>query len=305
MSRGFQPLRVPSVVVAALLMVAAGMCGCDVSRWDPGAPEVIEVSSYDLVTAAVQGSASHRVEEVWVYSTTDVLGVYPLPAKVALPSGLAQTLTLVPGIRANGVAASRRPYPFYEVNEVTVDGDPSTLEFHDFGGGYVDNGVLTTMVILAEDFESANRFVAGSNSNAEVIRITQPDQVFEGDGSGYIRLDSTQTQLSAATNEQLYNLPRDRPVYLEFNYKCDVSFLVGLDVLGGSQAGRLVILGLNPTCEADGQCVWKKMYLDLFPVLSSMPDAAAFEISLNASILADGSEGNIWIDNFKFVHFGD
>ncbi|MCH1587978.1 MAG: hypothetical protein L7S02_02135, partial [Flavobacteriales bacterium] len=66
--------------VAVLALVVAGMCGCDVSRWDPGAPEVIEVSSYDLVTEAAQGSASHRVEEVWIYSATDVLGVYPLPA---------------------------------------------------------------------------------------------------------------------------------------------------------------------------------------------------------------------------------
>ena len=65
-------------------------------------------------------------------------------------------------------------------------------------------------------------------------------------------MDSTHTQLSAATNEQFYDLPRDREVYLEFNYKCDVGFVVGLDVLGGSQAGRLPILGLNPTCEEDG-----------------------------------------------------
>ena len=157
----------------------------------------------------------------------------------------------------------------------------------------------------AEDFESANRFLAGANSNAEVVRQTEPSQVFEGAASGHIKLDSAHTQLSAATNEQFYNLPRDREVYLEFNYKCDVGFLVGLDVLGGSQAGRLPILGLNPTCDEEGLCEWKKMYLDLYPALSTMQDAAAFEIALNASIPADGSEGNIWLDNFKFVHFAD
>ena len=47
------------------------------------------------------------------------------------------------------------------------------------------------------------------------------------------------------------------------------------------------------------------MYLDLYPALSSMPDASSFEISLIANIQADGSEGNIWLDNFKFVHFDD
>ncbi|MEC7950668.1 MAG: hypothetical protein VX190_04850 [Bacteroidota bacterium] len=278
--------------------------GCRPEDWDLGAPEVLRVSEYDLLTTPAQGTAEHKVEEVWVYSATDVVGVYPLPATVALPAGEPQTLTLVPGIRANGVAATRRTYPFYEVNRVDIDGDPGTELDHAFGGGYVSTDALETKVILAEDFESANRFLESSNSNVEVQRTLDAANVFEGNGSGYIRMDSAHTQLNAATHEQFYDLPRDRPVYLEFHYKCDVGFVVGLEVFGGSQAGRLPILVLNPTCDAAG-CEWNKIYLDLYPALSSMPDAGSFEIGLNASIPADGTEGNIWIDNFKFVHFDD
>ena len=156
---------------------AAALLGCDTSQWDPGAPDVLEVSTYTLITTPEQGTNSHRVEEVWVYGAADVLGVYPLPATIALPQGEPQTVTLVPGIRANGVAATRRPYRYYDVNTVILDGDPATVESVEFGGGYVDHSGLTTKVILAEDFESANRFVAGSNSNAEVIRQTEPDPV--------------------------------------------------------------------------------------------------------------------------------
>ena len=289
----------------ALAMFAWGALGCQTDRWDPGAPEVIRVRDYELTTAPSQGTAAHGVEEVWVYSTTDVVGVYPLPATIALPGGEEATYTLVPGIRANGVSATRRTYPFYDVNVVTVDGNPSTEEVVDFQGGYVDTEALTTTVLLAEDFESANRFLESTSSNVDVIRITEPSDVFEGEACGYIRMDSAHTQLNAATHEQFYNLPRDRPVYLEFHYKCDVGFFVGLEVFGGSQAGRLSILGLNPTCDEEGTCVWKKMYLDLYPALSSMPDAGSFEIGLNANIPADGSVGNIWLDNFKFVHFDD
>ena len=193
-----------------------------------GAPEVLRISEYELVTTPAQGTAAHKVEEVWVYSATDVVGVYPLPATVALPAGEPQTLTLVPGIRANGIAATRRTYPFYEVNRVDLDGDPETELDHAFGGGYVSTDALETKVILAEDFESANRFLESSNSNVEVQRILDPANVFEGNGSGYIWMDSTHTQLNAATHEQFYDLPRDRPVYLEFHYKCDVGFVVGL-----------------------------------------------------------------------------
>ena len=265
----------------------------------------MRVSAYELTTTPEQGTAAHKVEEVWVYSSTDVLGVYPLPATVALPAGEAQTVTLVPGIRANGVTATRRVYPFYDTQRVSLDGDPSTQTDVAFGGGYIDGEGQSTKVILAEDFESANRFLESSNSNAEVVRVTNPAEVFEGVASGYIRLDESSTQLNAVTHEQFFDLPRDRPVYLEFHYKCDVAFAVGLEVFGGSQSGRLPILVLNPTCEDGESCVWNKIYLDLYPALSSMPDAGSFEIGLNATIPADGTEGNIWLDNFKFVHFDD
>ena len=289
----------------AAAMLVVGAAGCQTDRWDLGAPEVLRVSDYELATTPSQGTAAHRVEEVWIYSATDVVGVYPLPATVALPAGEEATYTLVPGIRANGVSATRRTYPFYEVSTVTVDGDPTTEEVVDFAGGYVDTEALTTKVILAEDFESANRFLESANSNVEVIRITEPSEVFEGEACGYILMDSAHTQLNAVTHEQFFDLPDDRPVYLEFHYKCDISFMVGLQVFGGSQAGSLPILVLNPTCDSGGTCVWNKMYLDLYPALSSMPDASSFEISLIANIQADGTEGNIWLDNFKFVHFDD
>ena len=227
-------------------MAMLSLTGCRPDQWDLGAPEVLQISDYVLNTTPAEGTARHKVEEVWVYSETDVVGVYPLPATVTLPGGEPQTLTLVPGIRANGIAATRRTYPFYEANRVDLDGEPTTEIDHVFEGNYVNTQALQTKVILAEDFESANRFLESTNSNVEVQRIIDSENVFEGDGSGYIRLDSNHTQLNAATHEQFYDLPRDRPVYLEFHYKCDVGFVVGLEVFGGSQAGRLPILVLNP-----------------------------------------------------------
>ena len=153
-------------------------------------------------------------------------------------------------------------------------------------------------VILAEDFESANRFLESSNSNVE-CSASSARNVFEGNGSGYIRMDNTHTQLNAATHEQFYDLPRDRPVYLEFHYKCD-GIVVGLEVFGAARPAGCPSC-VEPTCDEEG-CEWNKIYLDLYPTLSSMPDTGSFEIGLNASIPADGTEGNIWIDNFKFVH---
>ena len=82
----------------AAAMLVVGAAGCQTDRWDLGAPEVLRVSDYELATTPSQGTAAHRVEEVWIYSTTDVVGVYPLPATVALPAGEEATYTLVPGL---------------------------------------------------------------------------------------------------------------------------------------------------------------------------------------------------------------
>ena len=40
------------------------------------------VSSFDLVTTQDQGTSSNNINEVWVYTETDVLGVFPLPASI-------------------------------------------------------------------------------------------------------------------------------------------------------------------------------------------------------------------------------
>ena len=260
---------------------------------------MMEVSEFSLSTSAAQGTAQHGVEEVWVYGESEKLGVYPLPAQVALPPNVSQTLLLWPGIKANGVSATRREYRLYQPVEVILDGNPETLEVVDFASSYADNAVIQ----LAENFDNTNRFSNTTGGNAEVVRITEGSQVFEGNGSGYIHLDAEHSQLVAATNEVNFVLPAAAPLYLEFHYKCDVEFLVGLKVIGGVSAGNHPLLGLNSTCEDDGTCVWKKMYLDLYPAVSSWPDALAYELLLTAFVPTDGTEGNIWLDNFKFVHF--
>ena len=81
-------------------------------------------------------------------------------------------------------------------------------------------------------------------------------------------------------------------------------FFVGLDVLGGAKPVGCPSSASTRPATRRGVRVEEDV-LDLYPALSTMQDAAAFEIALNASIPADGSEGNIWLDNFKFVHFVD
>lgn len=277
-----------------IILTVFASCGL----WDdaPGIPHQIVVDEFTLETSDVQGTSSHAVNEVWVYSTTDVVGVFPLPATIPyLQSGDEDLdLRIIPGIKANGIAATRQTYPFYTFEDVEMPFEAGRTDTISLTSTYVDNA----NVILAEDFESANRFEATSISTADVVRTIDPDLVFEGQASGYIYLSDSLAHVTSTTQEQLYNLPETGQIWMEFNYNCDNMFAVGLEAIGGANAQRTPIIYLNPT---DGE--WKKMYLDLGPMVWSTPDAYGYEITLDAILDLEDSEGYVLVDNFKIVHY--
>ncbi|MGY8887796.1 MAG: hypothetical protein ACKVJY_02055, partial [Flavobacteriales bacterium] len=155
------------------------LSGCGLWSDKPGDPYEVIVSSFDLETTQDQGTSSNNINEVWVYTETDVLGVFPLPASIPFITdtnvGVSE-LIIQAGIRVNGISATRKPYPFYKAMELEVENIPGgtkTVEFH-------SNYIESAQIILAEDFESANRFEANNTSTAEVVRTVDPDLVFEG-----------------------------------------------------------------------------------------------------------------------------
>ena len=222
--------------------------------------------------------------------------VFPLPATIPfIPNGEEDIdLRILPGIKANGISATRQPYPFYNDLELEMTYEAGRIDTISFETSYVSNA----HVILAEDFESANRFEANSTSTADIVRTIDPDLVYEGSGSGYIQLQDSTSHVMSTTQEQLYNLPTTGTIWMEFDYSCDNSFAVGLEAIGGLNAQRTPIIVLNPT---DGE--WNKLYLDLGPMVWSTPDAYGYEITLDAVIDIDEPEGFVLVDNFKIVHY--
>lgn len=251
----------------------------------------------DLTTDEEQGSDSHRIEEVWVYTETDVLGAFPLPADIPLSPeqlGPEANLQLLAGIRANAISATRQPYPFYEAIPTSLPVTYGGRDTLSLVLGYTEQ----TQVILAENFESANRFKMSNTSTAEIIRTEDPDWVFEGSGSGFAELSSDQQVLIASTNEQQYDLSSSGPVWLEMNYRCSQPFAVGLAAANSLNSSRIPILVLNPT-----EDIWKKIYLDLGPVIRSTPDATNYEIILEAFYDNSQAVTNIAFDNFKLLRY--
>ena len=274
---------------------AAMLSGC-IEPWE-GPPHFLHVEGIAFVPDANEGEPTSRIEEVWVYSETDVLGAFPLPANIPLsPAELGEstTLTLSAGIRANAISSTRQPYPFYDAVDVPIElefGGRDTLAME---VGYTD----WTEVVIAEDFETANRFEPAITSTAEIVRTQSEQLVLDGTSSGLIVLDADHQTLISSTNEQQYNLHSNGPVWLELDYACTQPFWVGLYVKDAVNAQRIPILVLNST---EGER--NKIYLDLDPVVRTTPDATHYEITLDAYYDGSADSTTVVVDNFKLLRY--
>ena len=288
------PFRATGAVMGLLTLVVA-LFGC-IEPWE-GEPHFLHVDEAVFTPEPDEGEPTSRIEEVWVYTETDVLGAFPLPADIPLdPASLGPntTLTLSAGIRANAISSTRQPYPFYDAIEwpmaVTYGGrDTMTLNV-----GY--NAL--TEVVIAEDFESANRFEPAVTSTADVVRTESANWVLDGQGSGMIVLDENRQALVSSTNEQQYNLRSNGPVWLELDYACTQPFWIGLFVKDAVNAQRIPILVLNST---EGER--NKIYLDLDPVVRTTPDATHYEITLDAYYDGSADSTVVIVDNFKLLRY--
>lgn len=291
----FLPFPNPFYLVAIAALSLSALTGC-IDSWE-GEPFVLHVESIGIETNETEGSASSRIEEVWVYSSTDVLGAFPLPADIPLsPDDLGPTpeLILSAGIRANAISATRQPYPFYEAYTYVPQLEFGGRDTLDLELGYTE----LTQVINAEDFETSNRFEESSTSTASIERSEDPNWVLEGQASGVIRLSAIEAVLTSNTNEQQFNLTTSGPVWLELDYACNQPFWIGLKVANDETAQRYPILLLKSTDLSPN-----KIYLDLGPMVRSTPDANQYEILLDAFYDASQDTTTVIVDNFKLVRY--
>jgi len=276
-------------------MVVLTLHGC-INSWD-GPPHFVHIESMHLETLPEEGAATERIEEVWVYSETDVLGAFPLPADIPLsPEQLGSTaeLTFSAGIRANAISSTRQPYPFYDAIVLELDLEYGGSDTLDLTIGYTE----LTEVTVAEDFETANRFQESNASSGEVVRTENPLRVLDGLGSGMIVLDSIHNTVISATNEQEYDLQSNGPVWLELDYACTQPFWIGLLIKNAVNSQRVPILILNSTAGDRN-----KIYLDLGPVVRTSPDATHYEITLDAYYDGSADSTFVVVDNFKLLRY--
>ncbi len=280
-------------------MVAAGLWGCSLIATDQDIPTYLVVPDIQFEPTELQGTASTNITDLWVYSSTDVVGVFPLPAVVPLIQEDIQggAVTLLAGIRENGLSDRRSPYPFY----TTVDWLPTA------GPGLRDTLVPVMELVEnvrylpVEDFETSNVFgslVGGTG----LLRTDAEGAVFEGSESGRLVVNENEPLVRVRTVEQEYDLTQNAPAFLEMDYRCDQAFVVGLFGFINGQEIQHPAMVLTATDEG-GAPEWNKIYIDLAPLITAQGPADHFEVYVECILEAGRAQGSVGLDNLRILTY--
>lgn len=281
------------LLLSALSVLA--FWSCDKDNLKPGLPAFLNIERFEMQTNyPQQGTASHKITDVWVYADDQLAGIFEMPATVPVLKDGNAKLRLEAGIKLNGIKTTRVNNPFLE---------PLIMDSFTF---YPDSIITinptvtyrsTTKFAWIEDFEGSTISLDTTRllSKANIVK-TAFGNAYEGNHSGYIHLTEENNTFEAASFESFKLPTTGTPVFLELNYKNDYTFAIGIFAQTASQIIKKEIIYLVP------QDDWNKIYINLTDMLVDSPNAVDFKIFFRTA-LADGYDAaEIYLDNIKVMH---
>lgn len=261
---------------------------CNIINPEEPTPSYIHLEPFTFTPGLDEGGGTSKITEAWVYVGPDFVGAYSLPATFPVLSSGEQLITIDPGISENGIRATPEIYPFYQRFTKTVNlelGKIDTIQ----PNTYYDP--TAAVFAFLETFESGTSFP----NNIVQVKNDAPD-VLEGN-YGAIYLDQTTKSFIVASQLERQLPINTTPVYLEMDYKTDVTLAVGLSGTNtnGGSANKFFKIYLNPKKE------WNKIYVNLTDDLPQF-QYNFYSVTLGGGLPDSLTTGRVLIDNIKLVY---
>jgi hypothetical protein len=259
-------------------------------------PAYLKIDSISLQTDySSQGTARHAITDAWVYIDGQLIGTFQLPARFPVLAQGTHGLSVLPGIKQNGIAATRVSYPFYNAIPKTINLVPDkTLDLGTLKTTYSSK----TKFVWKEDFDDPA--VTLDTTNVATMRIQQTPAgsplTFEGEHSAQVNLDTVGSTFEAISHST-FPIPSSA-VYLEMNFNINAALLVGVEITIYGLPTQVPIITLNPTNN-----VWKKVYIDLTTTLNAYTGATAYRVYYYLENTTKGDHYQILLDNIKVLSF--
>ncbi|MBE6335638.1 MAG: hypothetical protein E7066_03035 [Lentimicrobiaceae bacterium] len=283
------------------LFASIGLFSCNKFKGNQEIPAYIHIDTFLLTTNyPYEGAASHKITDVWLYIDDNLNGCYELPAIIPVLERGKHKVTLYPGIKLNGISATRTVNPFYK---------PYIIEDHIFQEKIVDT-VLPSVTYFSkdessiefwiEDFERQVSLDETATSDTTITRTERDapenwdDEFNNSHYSGYVWIGDTLNYFCIASPE-FYNLPNQGDnVFLEIDYKSTDVFEVGMFAkISGIETIQLIYVNPSP--------VWNKIYVNLGPNITDAQEAQYFKFYIAGSV-DESSEAHYYFDNIKLVY---
>ena len=257
--------------------------------------------NFEYQNVSIVGNGGTAITDAWIFDNDNLLGVFELPAVVAVSTEGTHELTVAAGIKLNGISGTREAYPYYKkwIKDITlspldtVHVQPSVSYF------------LETGISFKEEFQD---IVLGidtiSSSDVALERVfieNQPSYLDSYVGKAVLTPDNPGLK---AYTKNLFLVPTtvSLPIYLEMDYKCNQDLVIGY-IIDTPSTGKLdnQLISLRSTV-TNGEMVWKHIYIDLTDQFAGQVSATGFGVSFTALYSSANPEGYIYIDNVKVVN---
>lgn len=281
-----------SFIVAICCLNLAVLPSCNIINPSEPIPSYVVIDTMYLTTnLALQGSASHKITDVWVYVDNEPVGTYEMPARFPVLASGRHKISISAGVLLNGINATHLSYPYYQSYNDSVDLQPGQdNKLTNVTTAYEQDAIFD----LKEDFEGLIPFSPSDGSPAGMTIGNDAAQSFEG-GYGVVSVDTGVYSFEIKSNQ--VTLPNDGTlVYLEMNYKNSTPFLVVLqseDALGNT--AKNTVLAINTRSE------WNKIYVELKPAMALTPNATKFRLLFGFVRSTAATKENFYFDNVKVV----
>jgi hypothetical protein len=279
-----------------IFMVATLFYSCNIINPAEEIPTYIQIDSVQVkpTLTSKHGSVNHKITDVWVYYNRDIVGPFELPARIPILAKDQGQIQILAGIYQDGLSVTRIRYPFFTVDTFSFKASPAEIIKHTpiFNYRTADTPGISYLI---EDFEQGNIFAKRYNNDTTVVRTNTAGEVFEGDWSGLIRFNDTMDNAESITS-QSYNLPPNREAYLEINYKSDLAFDIGTEILYQGTYVNTTIISLKSTKQ------WNKVYVKLGGFADTF-QGGSFKFAFKVNKPSGVGSASVYLDNFKIIYY--
>ena len=298
----------PILSLIAVLLFSS----CDNFEGEQEIPAYIKVSGFNVVANPTyyieQGEdfLTNDITDVWVYVDDNLLGAYSLPKDgsdlyIPILAEGKHRIDLEPGIKYNGMAATRDYYRFYTYSSDTLD--LVAGETYDLGKKdvmYNSSAIFACTYFFEDSFTHfMNMPTASTIEQPNNFTLISNDSVKYGNGCLAMYSGSKDDTYKIMTRDSI-SCTNTYAMILELDYHANIPFEVGLygKVSSSAKDQAISVMRLKANNDKD----WQKMYIILGKVWKQL-DYNAFQLYFQPFNTNNIANGYVHIDNIKVIHF--